>query len=140
MTYTEIKDLLNAGFSKDEIMKLTNSGDSPISPDPASAAAEKEAPTAAAAEDKSPVAGEEKTEDNKDSASPSPKQETDSAMEDIKKQLQQLATDNQELRKMIQSNNIRDRTIDTFQPDILSQAEAALGALINPDYSKEGGT
>ena len=129
MTYTEIKDLLNAGFTKDEIMQLTNSGDTPISPDAPDVAAEAEA----AAEDISPVAGEETTSE----VASSPQQ--DDALEDIKKQLQQMANDNQELRRLIQSNNIRDRTTDTVAPDVVADAEAALAALINPDFAKEGG-
>ena len=133
MTYQEIKDLLNAGFTKDEIMQLTTSGDTPISPEPATAAEETEAPTAA--EDRSPVAGEDAAEE----AAFSPKQETDSTMEDIKKQLQQIASDNMELRKMIQSNNIRDRTLGSVVPDVVADAEKALAALIDPDYNGEGG-
>lgn len=126
MTYTEIKDLLNAGFTKDEIMKLTNSEDTPISSDTPSAA---DTDSTVTAEDKSPVAGEE-VEDT----TSSPKQETDTAVEEIKKQLQQIVSDNQELRKMIQTNNIRDRTIDTVAPDVVAEAEKALALLINPDY------
>lgn len=125
MTYQEIKDLLNAGFTKDEIMQLTTSGNTPILPDAPEAAAEAEA----VAEDISPVAGEE-VEDT----TSSPKQETDTAVEEIKKQLQQIVSDNQELRKMIQTNNIRDRTIDTVAPDVVAEAEKALAMLINPDY------
>ena len=129
MTYQEIKDLLNAGFTKDEIMQLTTSGNTPILPDAPEAAAEAEA----AAEDISPVAGEETTKE--DASSP----QQDDALEDIKKQLQQMANDNQELRKLIQSNNIRDRTVETVAPDVVADAEAALAALINPDFAKEGG-
>lgn len=127
MTYTEIKDLLNAGFTKDEIMKLTNSEDTPISSDTPSAAADTD--STETAEDKSPVAGEEV-----EAPTSSPKQETDTAVEEIKKQLQQIVSDNQELRKMIQTNNIRDRTIDTVAPDVVAEAEKALALLINPDY------
>ena len=126
MTYTEIKDLLNAGFTKDEIMKLTNSEDTPIFSDTPSAAADTD--STETAEDKSPVAGEEV-----EAPTSSPKQETD-AVEEIKKQLQQIVSDNQELRKMIQTNNIRDRTIDTVAPDVVAEAEKALALLINPDY------
>lgn len=132
MTYIEIKDLLNAGFTKDEIMQLTNSGVTPITPDAPEAAAEQA--SEAAAEGISPVAGEETAEDI---AASSPQQ--DNTLEDIKKQLQQMANDNIELRKLIQSNNIRDRTFDTVAPDVVADAEAALAALINPDYAKEGG-
>lgn len=127
MTYTEIKDLLNAGFTKDEIMKLTNSEDTPISSDTPSAAADTD--STVTAEDKSPVAGEEV-----ENATSSPKQEPDTAVEEIKKQLQQIVSDNQELRRMIQTNNIRDRTIDTVAPDVVAEAEKALALLINPDY------
>lgn len=134
MTYTEIKDLLNAGFSKDEIMMLTNSGGTPISPDAPQAAAEDAADTAAAAaEEISPVAGEETA---KDTAS-SPQE--DNALEDIKKQLEKMSNDNQELRRLIQSNNIRDRTTDSIAPDVVAAAETALAQLINPDYTGKGG-
>lgn len=126
MTYTEIKDLLNAGFTKDEIMKLTNSEDTPISSDTPSVAADTD--STETAEDKSPVAGEEV-----EAPTSSPKQEPD-AVEEIKKQLQQIVSDNQELRRMIQTNNIRDRTIDTVAPDVVAEAEKALALLINPDY------
>lgn len=129
MNYQEIKDLLNAGFTKDEIIQLTTSGNTPILPDAPEAAAEAEA----AAEDISPVAGEETT--SEDVSSP----QQDDALEDIKKQLQQMANDNLELRRLIQSNNIRDRTVETVAPDVVADAEAALAALINPDFAKEGG-
>lgn len=132
MTYTEIKDLLNAGFSKDEIMMLTNSGGTPISPDAPQAAAAEAADTAAA-EEVSPVAGEETAKDTV----PSPQE--DNALEDIKKQLEKMASDNQELRRLIQSNNIRDRTTDSIAPDVVAAAETALAQLINPDYTGKGG-
>ena len=131
MTYTEIKDLLNQGFSKDEIMMLTNSGGTPISPDVPQAAAAEAAETAA--DEVSPVAGEETA---KDTAS-SPQE--DNALEDIKKQLEKMANDNQELRRLIQSNNIRDRTTESIAPDVVAAAETALAQLINPDYTGKGG-
>lgn len=134
MTYTEIKDLLNQGFSKDEIMMLTNSGGTPISPDAPQAAAAEAADTAeAAAEEISPVAGEETA---KETAS-SPQE--DNALEDIKKQLEKMSNDNQELRRLIQSNNIRDRTTESIAPDVVAAAETALAQLINPDYTGKGG-
>ena len=54
-------------------------------------------------------------------------------LEDIRSKLQQLQQENKQLREQIQTNNIRDRTIETVTgPD----ASEILGEIIRPSFKK----
>ena len=126
MTYTEIKDLLSSGFTPDQITQLTTSGDLLSSPDPETgtdpitATVSLESPAEVGEETPlpSPTEGEENTPD---------------PLEDIRQQLQQLQQENKQLREQIQTNNIRDRTVQTMTgPD----ASAILGEIIRPSFKK----
>ena len=126
MTYTEIKDLLSSGFTPDQITQLTTSGDLPSSPDPetvadpitATVSLESPAEVGEGTDIPSPTEGEDNTPD---------------PLEDIRQQLQQLQTENKQLREQIQTNNIRDRTVPTVAaPD----ASEILGEIIRPTFKK----
>lgn len=128
MTYTEIKDLLSSGFTPDQITQLTTSGDLPSSPDPetgadpitATVSLESPAEVGKGTDIPSPTEGEENKPD------PDP-------LDEIRSQLQQLQTENKQLREQIQTNNIRDRTIPTpAAPD----ASEILGEIIRPTFKK----
>ena len=128
MTYTEIKDLLSSGFTPEQITQLTTSGDLPSSPDPETGAD----PITATGSLESPAeVGEETplpspTEGENNNPDPDP-------LEDIRSQLQQLQQENKQLREQIQTNNIRDRTIESVTgPD----ASEILGEIIRPSFKK----
>ena len=128
MTYAEIKDLLSCGFTPEQINLLTTSGDFPSSPDPETGAD----PITATGSLESPAeVGEETplpspTEGENNNPDPDP-------LEDIRSQLQQLQQENKQLREQIQTNNIRDRTIESVTgPD----ASEILGEIIRPSFKK----
>ena len=127
MTYTEIKDLLSSGFTPDQITQLTTSGVNPSAPespsggDPITLTGEVTSPAEVGEETPlpSPTEGEDETQ-------PDP-------LEDIRQQLQQLQTENKQLREQIQTNNIRDRTVPTVAaPD----AASTLAEIIRPSFKK----
>lgn len=130
MTYTEIKDLLSSGFTPEQITQLTTSGVNPSAPespsggDPITPTGEVTSPAEVGEETPlpSPTEGENNNPD------PDP-------LEDIRSQLQQLQQENKQLREQIQTNNIRDRTIETVTvPD----AAATLAEIIRPSFNKGG--
>ena len=127
MTYTEIKDLLSSGFTPDQITQLTTSGDLPSSPDPETGAD----PITATVSLESPAEVGEETPltsptEGEDDNHPDP-------LDEIRQQLQQLQTENKQLREQIQTNNIRDRTVPTVAaPD----ASEILGEIIRPTFKK----
>ena len=127
MTYTEIKDLLSSGFTPEQITQLTTSGDLPSSPDPETGAD----PITATGSLESPAEVGEGTD------TPSPTEGEDDnqpdPLDEIRQQLQQLQTENKQLREQIQTNNIRDRTVPTVTgPD----AAATLAEIIRPSFKK----
>lgn len=128
MTYTEIKDLLSSGFTPEQITQLTTSGVNPSAPespsggDPITPTGEVTSPAEVGEETPlpSPTEGEDETPD---------------PLDEIRQQLQQLQTENKQLREQIQTNNIRDRTVPTVSaPDV----SAILGEIIRPTYNKGG--
>ena len=128
MTYTEIKDLLSSGFTPEQITQLTTSGVNPSAPespfggDPITPTEEVTSPAEVGEETPlpSPTEGENIQPD------PDP-------LEEIRSQLQQLQTENKQLKEQIQANNIRDRTIETVNgPD----ASEVLGEIIRPSFKK----
>ena len=126
MTYTEIKDLLSSGFTPEMITQLTTSGVNPSAPESPSGGD----PITPTGEVTSPAEVGEGTD------TPSPTEgegNTPDPLEDIRSQLQQLQQENKQLREQIQTNNIRDRTIETVTgPD----ASEILGEIIRPSFKK----
>ena len=128
MTYTEIKDLLSSGFTPEQITQLTTSGVNPSAPespsggDPITPTGEVTSP--AVVEEGTPLPSPTEGENNNPDPDP---------LEDIRSQLQQLQQENKQLREQIQTNNIRDRTIETVTgPD----ASEILGEIIRPSFKK----
>ena len=132
MNYEQIMDLVQAGFTPDQIMALTSSGVIPSAPDPgpevttpplpeASESPIKEGTTVPDPEQSVPSEGDS----NKD---------TD-PLEEIRETVRHLQAENEDLKKQIQSANIRDRTMNTVSaPD----ASATLAEIIRPTYHKGG--
>lgn len=127
MTYTEIKDLLSSGFTPEQITTLTTSGVNPSAPEahadpePITGPAAVESPAEGTAETTSPaVPDAEETPDNK--ADP---------LEEIRQQLHNLQEENKQLKEQIQSNNIRDRTMETVTPP---DAARTLAEVIRPTF------
>ena len=125
MNYQEIKDLLSSGFTPDQITQLaTTSGVIPSAPDPTP-----ENATAPAVE--SPAEAGEDTGHITGDPSPAEAEHEQDPLDDIRQQLQQLQTENKQLKEQIQSNNIRDRTFETVSaPD----AAATLAEIIRPTF------
>ena len=129
MTYSEIKDLLSSGFTPEQITALTTSA-APITADHDPDPVDPQDPEVSPAEGSG-------TEDNQ--SVPDPDAGTDSdGLQEIRKALEQLQTENKQLREMMQSNNIRDRTTETPGiPEV--SAEDILSGLIRPVYDEKGG-
>lgn len=127
MTYTEIKDLINSGFTAEQITMLTTTGVTPSTPVIPEASApitedNKESPAEVGEEQPSPTEGDEKTPDQDQQNDP---------LEEIRSQLKALQEENKQLKDEIQSNNIRDRTVPTVNPP---DASATLAEVIRPTF------
>ena len=124
MNFGEIKELLTAGFTPDQIMTLTSSGALPSAPDPSPAAE----PITPAAVVESPAEVGEETPSSPTEQETEPQQDP---LADIRQQLHQLQEENKQLKDQIQTNNIRDRTVTTIDaPD----AAATLAEIIRPTF------
>ena len=130
MTYAEIKDLLSSGFTPEQITALTTS-DAPITSDHDPDPVDPQDPEVSPAEGSGEVV---QPDDH-----PDPDAGTDSdGLQEIRKALEQLQQENKQLREMMQSNNIRDRTTETPGiPEV--SAEDILSGLIRPVYDEKGG-
>ena len=127
MNYGEIIHLVDVGFTPDQIMMLTSFGALPSVPDPVPADM---TPSAGASE--SPIKEEAAALDPTPAAAPS-EGETDQPdpLDEIRETVRQLQTENAELKKQIQSANIRDRTMETVAaPD----ASKTLAEIIRPTF------
>lgn len=115
MTFSDIKMLLDAGFSKDEIMTLNQTGEvTRIIPDPVS--------DPAPAED--PVTDPEPAEDPVSDPAPAPA----AAPDPITKQLNDNIT---KLIKTIQASNLSKNTMDGM-PDLNKQVDTIMESIIRP--------
>lgn len=128
MNFGEIKELLSAGFTPDQIMTLTSSGALPSAPDPSPAAD----PITPAAVVESPA---EVGEVNPSSPTEQETEAPQDPLADIREQLHQLQEENKQLKDQIQTNNILDRTVPTISaPD----AADILAEVIRPTFNKGG--
>ena len=127
MTHGEIMELIHEGFTPDQIMTLTSSGMLPSVPDPVPADM---TPSAGASE--SPIKEEAAVPDPTPAAAPSEGEtEQPDPLEEIRETVRQLQAENADLKKQIQSANIRDRTIETVTvPD----ASKTLAEIIRPTF------
>ena len=129
MNYGEIMNLVQAGFTPDQIMSLTTSGVIPSAPESVQADI---TPSAGASE--SPIKEEASAPDPGPGASSQGETDPD-PLEEIREMVRQLQTENEDLKKQIQSANIRDRTIQSVSvPD----ASATLAEIIRPTFNKGG--
>lgn len=130
MTYSEIKDLLSSGFTPEQITALTTSA-APITADHDPAPVDPQDPEV------SPAEGSGTDEDKQSVPDPDVGPDED-GLQEIRTALEQLQQENKQLREMMQSNNIRDRTTDTPGiPEV--SAEDILSGLIRPVYDEKGG-
>ena len=127
MTHGEIMELVQAGFTPDQIMTLTTSGALPSAPETVPADT---TPSAGASE--SPIKEEAAVPDPTPAAAPSEGEtEQPDPLEEIRETVRQLQAENADLKKQIQSANIRDRTINTVAvPD----ASKTLAEIIRPTF------
>ena len=115
MTFSEIKMLLDAGFNKDEIMALDQTGEvTRTVPDPV--------PDPAPAED--PVPDPAPAEDPVSDPAPAPA----AAPDPITKQLNDNIT---KLIKTIQASNLSKNTMDGM-PDLNKQVDTIMESIIRP--------
>lgn len=128
MNYTEIKDLLNSGFTPEQITLLTTSGTFPSVPEttPAEAATPQEV-TESPIKEEAPIPEETEASSEGDSK----QNETPDPLAEIRETVRKLQEENAELKKQIQTNNIRDRTMNSVSaPD----AASTLAEIIRPSY------
>ena len=131
MTYSEIKDLLSSGFTPEQITALTTSA-APITADNNPDPVDPQDPEVSPAEGSG-----EAVPDGIPSPDPDAGSDSD-GLQEIRKALEQLQQENKQLREMMQSNNIRDRTTETPGiPEV--SAEDILSGLIRPVYDEKGG-
>ena len=127
MTYTEIKDLLSSGFTPEQITALTTSA-VPITAD------ESQDPDTHSQDPDTVSPAEGSGTDDAQSVPDPDAGNGPDALQEIRDALNQLQNENKQLREMVQSNNIRDRTMDTpGVPEV--SAEDILSGLIRPAYS-----
>ena len=130
MKYGEIMNLVQAGFTPDQIMQLTNSGAIPSAPD---AVPEVTTPPAPGPSE-SPIKEEAPAPDPAPDASSQGESDPD-PLDEIRETVRQLQAENEDLKKQIQSANIRDRTVQSVSvPD----ASATLAEIIRPTFHKGG--
>lgn len=131
MNHGEIMDLVHAGFTPDQIMQLTTSGVIPSAPETV--------PT-----DITPQPGPSESPIKEEASAPDPTPAQDASsqgesepdpLDEIRETVRQLQAENEDLKKQIQSANIRDRTVETVSgPD----ASATLAEIIRPTFHKGG--
>lgn len=130
MNYGEIMNLVQAGFTPDQIMKLTTSGVIPSAPE--SVPEVTAPPTPGPSE--SPIKEEASAPDPAPDASSQGETDPD-PLDEIRETVRQLQAENEDLKKQIQSANIRDRTVQSVSvPD----ASATLAEIIRPTFHKGG--
>ena len=131
MNYGEIMNLVQAGFTPDQITQLvTTSGAIPSAPESVPEVTTPPAPGPS----ESPIKEEAPAPDPAPDASSKGESEPD-PLDEIRETVRQLQAENEDLKKQIQSANIRDRTVETVSgPD----ASATLAEIIRPTFHKGG--
>ena len=123
MTFSEIKELLDSGFTRDDIMTLAGS----VSPDPVPADLGPEPePDPSPAED--PVPDPSPAEDPVPDPAPAPAPAQASAPDPITKQLNDNIS---KLIKTIQASNLINNTADKL-PDLNKEVDSIMESLIRP--------
>ena len=122
MTFEQIKELLNDGFTPEQITLLTTSA---VSPTPAADPAPEPAPVIPLPEETTGANIEEKPAEP---AQPEPEKEPAVPNKDIIDAIQ-------DLKKTIQANNILTRSTETVNPD--NELEKAMAEFIRPSFNKD---
>lgn len=136
MTYTEIKDLLSNGFTAEQITMLTTSATLPSVADVEPT--EETTPPVVPSEVESPCEVGEALTDEQQEPSPTEQGTNDNvpdAIAEIRNQLKAVQEENEQLRKLVQGNNIRDRT---FASPTAPDASDMLAEIIRPTFNKGG--
>lgn len=120
MTANEILQLVQAGYSKEEIQQMETRNQETAKQEPAAEPQEPETEQAAAEQDPA-SAPEEKGQAAETALDP----KTNERLDGIEKQLKQLI-------KSIQASNVRRDSYGSAGDDIETQADKALAALIQP--------
>ena len=128
MTFSEIKTLLDAGFTKDEIMSISNPQNAQINPQPA-----EEQPKPSAEEQPKPPAEEQPKPPAEDHPEQLPE-----GLKILQNSITEMMKSNKELMEVIQASNLNNdshgnNAIETIQ----TNAENALKAIINPLIRKK---
>ena len=122
MTYEQITDLLNKGFSPDQITALTTSGNMSDPDESIPISHPQEAP------EPDPLNPLEDPEPSSDQPAPAPDPEPDHSAE--------IMSAISDLKKTIQQSNIRTMSVDTISGE--DSLERAMSELIRPSFNKEG--
>lgn len=120
MTANEILQLVQAGYSKEEIQQMETGNQETAKQEPAAEPQEPETEPAAA--DQEPASA---PEEKGPAAETAPDPKTNERLDGIEKQLKQLI-------KSIQASNVRRDSYGSAGDDIETQADKALAALIQP--------
>ena len=122
MTYEQITDLLNKGFSPDQITALTTSGNLSDPDESIPISHPQEAP------EPDPLNPLEDPAPSSDHPAPAPDPEPDHSAE--------IMSAISDLKKTIQQSNIRTMSVDTISGE--DSLERAMSELIRPSFNKEG--
>ena len=134
MNHGEIMELVHAGFTPDQIMTLTNSGAIPSAPESVPEVTTPQAPGPS----ESPIKEDAPAPDPTSAPDASSQGESDpdpDPMDEIRETVRKLQAENEDLKKQIQTANIRDRTMST---PAVPDASATLAEIIRPTFNKGG--
>ena len=132
MKFGEIKELLNSGFTPEQITTLATSGTIPSVPeipeaDPITPASPVESPAETEGVTLAPSVDAENTEP----AAPDPEADP---LEALREQLRSIQEENKQLREMLQNNNIRDQHFSSPKPE--NDAASIMAKIIRPDIKE----
>ena len=126
MNYSEVKELLAAGFTHDEIMSFAQNPQN--NPQPVSAA-ESGTPADADTEPSSESSSDPAAADSAPAAAPDPEDDKFNALNETM----------QKLIKTIQTSNLRNNSYDKSEAvDIDKQVDSIMATLIRPEHDKKG--
>ena len=111
MNYSEVQELLKAGFNADEIREMFNPQNPQDNPQP------------------DPEPDPEPTQESETDQNPEPTQEPD----DRFNQLNETMT---KILKAIQGSNLQNNSVKTIDADIDTQVDKIMGSLIRPEHEK----
>lgn len=123
MTFEQIKELLNDGFTPEQITKLTTSA---ASPTPAADTAPETNPVIPLPEENTGANEQEQAEP----AQPEPEPEKEPVAPNT-----EIMEAIQDLKRTIQANNILTHSIETVNPD--NELEKAMAEFIRPSFHKD---